>query len=101
MRIIRGTTPTIQFTFSQIDPTDIVTAYLVIKQDGVAMITKPLTEATVDGNAVSFVLSQEETLGLRRRSGTIVLDWKAANGVRGRSAVCDFDTGEPGKNEVI
>lgn len=34
MEIIRGTTPTIIFTFNEIDAADISVCYLLIKQNG-------------------------------------------------------------------
>lgn len=62
--IDRGTTPTIQYNFKVIDPARIVSAYLTLKQDGVLMIEKDLTEATIGENCIFWVLSQEETLSL-------------------------------------
>ena len=62
--ISRGTTPTIQYNFKIIDPSTIVTAYLTIKQDGVLMIEKNLSEATVGDNFLNWTLTQEETLSL-------------------------------------
>lgn len=101
MIIIRGTTPTIQYTFTDIDPADITVAYMVIAQNGTAVVEKALSDATRDEDGLLFVLSQEDTLALSKGNGTIALDWKTANGVRGRARVCEFSTGEPAKNEVI
>lgn len=101
MIIIRGTTPTIQYTFSQIAPAEIAVAYMVIKQDGRVVVEKSLADATVNENGLLFELSQEDTLALARRDGQILLDWKTANGTRGRGKVYEFSVGEPAKNEVI
>ena len=65
--IDRGTTPTIRYNFNVIDPARIVSAYLTLKQDGVLVMEKDLTEATVGENYIYWVLSQEETLSLTER----------------------------------
>ena len=65
--IDRGTTPTIRYNFNVIDPTRIVSAYLTLKQDGVLMLEKDLTEATIGEDYMYWVLSQEETLSLTER----------------------------------
>lgn len=101
MTIIRGTTPTIQFTFSQISTADLAVAYMVIKQGGAVVLEKSLADATVTEAGLFFALSQEDTLALAKKDGQIVLDWKTTNGMRGRAKIYEFTTGDPGKNEVI
>lgn len=100
--IIRGTTPTITFTFSEIAVADISTAYLTIRQGCGTVIEKDLSTASVGEDSLTWTLSQTETLLLRSKTpGEVVCDWKLADGTRGRSKVLQFTAGEPGKNEVI
>lgn len=100
--IIRGTTPTIKFSFRQIDPADIFTAFLVVKQLGAVKIRLPLEAAARDESSLSWMLTQEQTLSLSPgREVTIVCDWKLHNGVRGRSEEAVYSTEEPGVKEVI
>lgn len=61
--IIRGTTPTIKFTFKTVDPQQIVTAYLTMKQ-GELVIEKNLADGTVGENYIEWRLSQAETVSL-------------------------------------
>lgn len=102
MAIIRGTTPVIEFTYSDVDVVDITVAKLVIKQSGNIKIERDLSTATAGESSISWRLTQEETLSLEnKKQVTIVCDWKLSNGTRGRSNVLTTETGEPGKNEVI
>ena len=103
MAIIRGTTPTLRFAFTDINADHIVTAYLVIKYDQTTLIEKPIsdvvnrTETTMD-----WKLSQSETLLLPdRKTVDICCDWKLQDGTRGRSTVCSVIVESSGKNEVI
>lgn len=101
-QIIRGTTPTLEFTFSDITVGNIITAILTAKQDSTIIIEKDLTAATIGEKSISWTLAQEDTLKLKSsRSADIVCDWKTDGGVRGRSNQLKVDIGEPGKNEVI
>lgn len=100
--IIRGTTPTIKFDFKTIDPADIETAYLVVKQLGDIRIKLPIDSATASTASVSWTLSQEQTLGLTPgKNITIVCDWRLQNGLRGRSEEAVYRADNPGVNEVI
>ena len=108
MEIIRGTTPTLQYTFKDIEVTDISEAYLVLKQPGDISIEKTLSDGVIvpaEENAqgyLSFTLTQEDTLSLSKdREAVAVLDWKLQDGTRGRSVKAYFKIGEPGKDEVI
>lgn len=102
MAIIRGTTPIIEFKYTDVDVDDITVAKLVVKQLGAIKIEKDLASATVAQSSLSWKLTQEETLSLEsKKQVTIVCDWKLSNGTRGRSNVLTTETGEPGKNEVI
>ena len=107
MEIIRGTTPTILYTFNDIDPGDITYAYLLIKQKS-AVIEKYLGDASVTPDSlqtrgnISFTLTQQDTLNLTVNQRAVVsLDWKLSNGTRGRSNVVGFSVENSGKNEVV
>lgn len=100
--IIRGTTPTLIFKYSDITVSDITKAILTISQNGSIVIEKDISTATIGEDSISWELSQEETLTLNgARNAKVVCDWVLASGVRGRSNVLIADVGEPGKNEVI
>lgn len=104
MAIVRGTTPTIIFTFQTIDVSDIDTAYLVLKQWDTAKITKDITSATVDSEAgtLSWTLTQTESLTLEvSKKCSIMCDWLTSDGTRGRSVEKTESVENPGKNEVI
>lgn len=101
-QIIRGTTPTLEFTFSDITVGTIIKAILTAKQDSTIMIEKDLEAATIGEKSISWTLAQSDTLKLKSgRTADIVCDWKTDSGVRGRSNLLKVDIGEPGKNEVI
>lgn len=100
MKIIRGTTPTFQFTFNTIDISDISVAYLSIKQSTGYLIEK--TNPTIEDNKLCWTLTQEETLSLNPdRDCELVCDWKMNDGTRGRSEIVRFDVEDTIKNEVI
>ena len=83
--IIRGTTPTIKYSFSQVAVSDIVSAYLTIK-DGKEGLERDITTATVGENDISWTLTQAETLALDAGPVIIMLNWKLADGTRGASS---------------
>ena len=100
-QIIRGTTPTIKFTYADITVSAITTAILTVKQNGTDIITKDLTDATIGADYISWTLTQTETLSLGKTGVVIVCDWVTTDGTRGRSNILNATIGEPGKNEVI
>lgn len=99
--IIRGTTPTIIFTFSEIDPSQITKAVLCIKQKCLAVITKDLTSAEVGDGTLSWTLSQEDTLSLANKECKIGCDWLLSSGVRGRSRVLTCRVGNPETEAIL
>lgn len=101
MAIIRYTTPTLKFTFSAIDVSDITVAYLVIKQNERTIIERGLDSAVVDESSLSWTLSQEETGSLSKANVNIYCDWKLRDGTRGRSKVKTEGVINSGKSEVI
>lgn len=78
--ITRGTTPTIRYTFSIINVTDIVTAYLTMEQ-GELVIEKTLPEATIGEDYLEWGLTQEETLALsEEKNVSVQLRYKTNDG---------------------
>lgn len=101
--IIRGTTPTITFSFSSVRPSDISAAYLTISGIyNTDSVSRDLDSATVSSDSLSWTLTQEETLRLTAGGPVQVLcDWKLSDGTRGRSKAATLKIGDTGKNEVI
>lgn len=84
-RIIIGTTPTIKYTFKVVPVSSITDAILTIKERGVNIIEKTLSDATVGEDTISWTLTQEETLAIGVKSASIMLNWLTADGTRGAS----------------
>lgn len=89
--IIRGTTPTIQFTFNEVDVTNITTAILTIKQYGETKLEKDKSKATVGEKTLSWDLTQEESLALKYGVCTVMINWLLADGTRGASRVYNVE----------
>lgn len=100
-KIIKGTTPTIRYTFKVVDPSDISVAYLTIKVGNSAVIERDLTTATVEANALSWILTQVETLGIQGRKITTQINWRTTSGIRGASKETVIDVLPNSKAEVI
>lgn len=83
--IIRGTTPTIEYTFKTVNVDNIVTAYLTIMQRGVVIIEKDLSQADIGENSLSYLLSQEETLSLAIGKANVMHNFVLGDGTRGAS----------------
>lgn len=101
--IVRGTTPTIKYTFSTVDLTELESAVLTISQRSVT-VQKTLSAAVVDSEAktLSWTLTQSETLELTAGSATeIKLDWLLQNGTRGAGNSITVNVLKPGVNEVM
>lgn len=102
MALVRGTTPTVKFQFSNIEVSDIEVAYLSIFQYGKPIIERDLSTATVNEDSLEWQLDQDETLQLYSNSNaTIVCDWRLTDGIRGRSNIAVENVEPSGKNEVI
>lgn len=69
--IARGTTPTIKYTFTIINPSDITVAYLTIKQGSVT-IERDIDTATVNEDSIEWTLTQEETLALSTKTDALI-----------------------------
>ena len=99
--IIRGTTPTIVYTFDTVSVLDISVAYLTISNKCNVCIEKSISEAIIGDNSVSWVLTQEETLGMDADTMTAMVNWKLIDGTRGVSPKVQFVVAKNSKEEVI
>jgi hypothetical protein len=61
--IIQGTTPTVSFTFTDIDVNELTVCYLTMTQDNL-VIEKTLEEAEIGENVLTWRLTQAETLSI-------------------------------------
>lgn len=84
-QIVIGTTPTIIYKFSIVDPQDFIAAELTIKNKNSILLKKELTDATIGEDSIAWTLTQEETLGLGTGSLTMMLNWLTGSGTRGTS----------------
>ena len=100
-RIIIGTTPTITYTFKVVPVSSITSAILTVKERGVNIIEKDLSDATVGEDSLSWTLTQEETLSIGAKSASMMLNWKLADGTRGASDVVLITGGDNHIREVI
>ena len=67
--MIRGTTPSITFSFSKVNVADITTIYLTVKSEKDQLVLEmALEDATVDteANTISWDLSQADTLAMSK-----------------------------------
>lgn len=88
-KIIIGTTPTIKYTFRSVDVATIVTAILTIKKNGVIVLRKELSDATVGENDISWKLTQADTLGIGKDVAKMMVNWLTLDGTRGASVEMD------------
>lgn len=99
--LVRGTTPTIRYTFPVVDTSKLTVAKLVIEQ-GEAKITKELAEGTVEEGYVEWTLTQSETLSLTPNINAVIkLDWKLQDGTRGIGHTQTVQVTSSAINEVI
>lgn len=82
--IVRGTTPTILFTFQKIDGRNLTTAFLTMVANGRTVIEKDINSAIVAEKSISWKLTQNESLSLPN-TVTVQLNWKLPDGTRGAS----------------
>ncbi len=99
MVLISGTTPTITFTFTEIEPSMIISAYLVIQCSGETVIEKDIESATVGETTLAWTLEQTDTLKLiGKYDAEVYCDWKTQDGTRGRSQVGKYQIEKSGKS---
>ncbi|MCR5372702.1 MAG: hypothetical protein K6E41_04475 [Solobacterium sp.] len=100
--MIRGTTPTMKFTFSEISTSDIMTAYMTIKQNGGTTIEKDLSQAEVGDGYLEWTLTQEDTLKLNARNVVnIQLRCRTSSGAAYTSEIFESTVGDILKDGVI
>lgn len=87
VNIVIGTTPTIRFNFSIVNPTDFTEAVFTINNfDKIEILRKTLDTATVGDGYIEWILAQNETLQLDvGKSFSMMLNWLTNSGVRGVS----------------
>ena len=99
--IIRGTTPTIKYTFKTVDIETITRAILTIKKNGSIIVRKELSEATIGEDTLSWKLSQADTLAGSREGAKVMLNWLTTDGTRGASSEVDVSFRDNHIPEVI
>ena len=86
MTIIRGTTPTLKFTFNTVDVSDITDAVLIVAQGGTTVIQMLKTAATVGADYIAWTIAQADSVKLDPDvPAKIQVNWKLNNGTRGAS----------------
>ena len=88
--IIKGTTPTLRWTFDVVDPATITTAYLTFKQGcgpdvekWETVLEKDISGMTRGESYVDWDLTQEDTMVLRTRQPVdIQMNYKTSAGKR-------------------
>lgn len=98
--IIRGTTPTIVYTFDVVHVSDISKAVLTIKRNGEIKVERDLTTATVGVDKLSWTLTQAETLSVDGNAA-VMINWVTQDGTRGASAETPVHFTANHKDEVI
>ena len=83
IEIIKGTTPTIKYTYANISPSTFTVALLTVKRNNNVMIERDLTTATIEGQTISWTLTQAETLSVDGKA-EIMCNYISA-GIRGAS----------------
>lgn len=102
MVIVRGTTPTIEYSFSTIEIAEIGKAVLTIKQLDEIVIERDLESSEVIDDKLTWSLTQEESLRLHPKvQATLYLDYVLANGRRASAKTKVIEVANTGQNEVI
>lgn len=88
MAYVIGTTPTfvLQFSIDEIDLTEAKNIYVTIRQ-GHKELTYTGDDLTLEGNAISVYLNQEESLKLKPGVLEIQANWTYENGDRACSDI--------------
>lgn len=76
----QGTTPTIQITINDIDLNEMQNIYVVFEQNGY-ILKKESNDLNIEGNIISVLLSQEETLNFKEGTCNIQLRMITKGGV--------------------
>ena len=101
-KIYKGTTPTVRFMFDNVNPADIVVAFLTAVQGRSVVFEKDINDMTVEENYVDWPLSQEDTLKLDvDKKCTISMTYKTTYDKRYESRPLVVDVGKTYKGRVI
>ena len=76
----QGTTPTIQITINDIDLNKMQNIYVIFEQNGY-ILKKESSDLDIEGNIISVLLSQEETLNFKEGTCNIQLRMITKGGV--------------------
>lgn len=76
----QGTTPTIQITINDIDLNEMQNIYVVFEQNGY-ILKKESSDLDIEGNVISVLLSQEETLNFKEGTCNVQLRMITKGGV--------------------
>lgn len=76
----QGTTPTIQITINDMDLNEMQNIYVVFEQNGY-ILKKESSDLDIEGNVISVLLSQEETLNFKEGTCNIQLRMITKGGV--------------------
>lgn len=76
----QGTTPTIQITINEIDFNEMQNIYVVFEQNGY-ILKKESSDLNIEGNIISVLLTQEETLNFKEGTCNIQLRMITKGGV--------------------
>lgn len=76
----QGTTPTIQIAINDIDLNEMQNIYVVFEQKGY-ILKKESSDLDIEGNVISALLSQEETLNFKEGTCNIQLRMITKGGV--------------------
>lgn len=76
----QGTTPTIQITINDIDLNEMQNIYVVFEQNGY-ILKKESSDLNIEGNIISVLLNQEETLNFKEGTCNIQLRMITKGGV--------------------
>lgn len=76
----QGTTPTIQITINDIDLNEMQNIYVVFEQNGY-ILKKESSDLDIEGNVISVLLSQKETLSFKEGTCNIQLRMITKGGV--------------------
>lgn len=82
--VTRGTTPTFICAFKTIDVDDLAVATLTMKRNGVIYVKKELADAEKKSKALTWTLTQEDSLKIRDEISVLV-NWVTNSGLRGTS----------------
>lgn len=76
----QGTTPTIQITINDMDLNEMQNIYVVFEQNGY-ILKKESSDLDIEGNVISVLLSQEETLNFKEGTCNVQLRMITKGGV--------------------